>query len=105
MHNLRLLGDRFSRPEEVVGWLGAVQAQDFGPAKWAVGARVLGGLDGEIDEAFASGRILRTHVLRSTWHFVLPADIRWMLELTGPRVHAFNAYYYRQLGLDEAVLG
>ncbi|MGH3343068.1 MAG: DNA glycosylase AlkZ-like family protein [Carbonactinosporaceae bacterium] len=47
--------------------------------------------------------MLRTHVLRPTWHFVLPQDIRWMLELTAPRVHALNAYYYRKLELDDAV--
>jgi hypothetical protein len=57
-----------------------------------------------MDQAFAHGTILRTHVLRPTWHFVLPADIRWMLELTAPRVHALNAYQYRQLELDDAVL-
>ena len=51
----------------------------------------------------SDGTILRTHVLRPTWHFVAPADIRWMLELTAPRVSAFNAYYYRKCGLDAAV--
>ena len=51
----------------------------------------------------SDGTILRTHVLRPTWHFVAPADIRWMLELTAPRVTAFNAYYYRKCGLDAAV--
>jgi hypothetical protein len=51
----------------------------------------------------ADGTILRTHVLRPTWHFVTPADIRWLLELTAPRINAMNAYYYRQLELDEAV--
>ena len=53
--------------------------------------------------AFDQGRILRTHVLRPTWHFVSPADIRWLLALTAPRVHAANAYYYRKLELDEVV--
>jgi DNA glycosylase AlkZ-like len=104
LRNLRLEGAPLQAPEDVVGWLCAVQSQDFGPAKWSLAQRTGGVGDAAVDRAFADGAILRTHVLRPTWHFVLPADIRWMLELTGPRVHALNAYYYRQLGLDEDTL-
>lgn len=103
MHNLRLSGAPFASPEDVVHWLGAVQSQDYGPGKWSVAQRASGVGDAAMDQAFAAGTILRTHVLRPTWHFVLPADIRWMLELTAPRVHALNAYYYRQLALDDTV--
>jgi len=92
----------FEKPSEVVGWLGAVQAQDYGAAKWAVGLRLQCATDGVIEQACASGAILRTHVMRPTWHFVLPADIRWLLALTAPRVHALNAYAYRKLELDDA---
>jgi hypothetical protein len=53
---------------------------------------------------FNDGQILRTHVLRPTWHFVAPEDIRWMLALSGPRVHALNTHYYRQAGLDAKIL-
>jgi hypothetical protein len=49
-----------------------------------------------LDEAFNEGKILRTHVLRPTWHFVAPRDIRWMLDLTAPRVHVLNRFMYRQ---------
>ena len=101
LRNLRLEGPPLASPAEVAGWLGAVQSQDYGPAKWSVAARTSGVGDAGLDQAFADGTILRTHVLRPTWHFVLPADIRWLLELTAPRVHALNAYQYRQLGLDE----
>jgi hypothetical protein len=94
----------FERSEEVVGWLGAVQAQDYGAAKWALAQRSQSLTDSAIDQAFASGAILRTHVMRPTWHFVTPADIRWLLALTAPRVHAASAYYYRQLELDEEVI-
>ena len=104
LHNLRLAGAALAAPEDVVGWLCAVQSQDFGPAKWSLAQRTGGVGDAAVDRAFADGAIVRTHVLRPTWHFVLPTDIRWLLELTGPRVHALNAYYYRQLGLDDAVL-
>ena len=60
--------------------------------------------DAAVEQAFAAGRILRTHVLRPTWHFVLPADIRWLLTATAPRVQAASAGRYRQLGLDAATL-
>jgi hypothetical protein len=104
MRSLRLSGDPFATPERVVQWLGAVQSQDYAPAKWSVGRRARGGNDADLEQAFARGAILRTHVLRPTWHFVLPADIRWMLELTAPRVQALSAYYFRQQGLDSALL-
>ena len=101
--NQRIAQPTFKKPVEVVNWLGAVQAQDFGAAKWAVGLRMAGGNDLEVEQAVNEGTILRTHVLRPTWHFVTPADIRWLLALTGPRVNAANATWYRQLELDEAV--
>src|SRR6188768_2548794 len=99
----RLIGAPFATPEEVVGWLGAVQAQDYAGAKWAVAQRAAGCSDADVEQACREGRILRTHVLRPTWHFVLPDDVRWMLALTAPRVRAAMAYYDRKLGLDEAV--
>jgi Winged helix DNA-binding domain len=103
LHNQRLEGEPFAGPQEVVRWLGAVQAQDYGPAKWSLGERSRGAVDADVDRAMAEGAILRTHLLRPTWHFVLPEDIRWMQALTAPRVHAQNAYHYRQTGLDDGV--
>ena len=85
---------------EVVRTLGAVQAQDYGSAKWGVAQRTPRLTDADVERACMSGAILRTHVLRPTWHFVLPQDARWMLELTGPRVLATQTYYNRVLGLD-----
>jgi hypothetical protein len=105
----RLANQRITRraprpPAGVVAWLGAVQAQEYGPAKWAVALRVGTGVtDALLDRAVDRGRILRTHVLRPTWHFVAPADIRWMLELTAPQVHRRMAPYDRRLGLDAGV--
>jgi hypothetical protein len=85
--------------------MGAVQAQEYGPAKWALALRSARGItDAAVERAIAQGRILRTHVLRPTWHFVTPADIRWMLELTSPQVHRAMSSYNRQLGLDAAVM-
>ena len=103
LHNQGLSEFRFKDPNDVVTQLGAVQAQDYAGAKWALGQRIQNATDAQIDQSFNEGEILRTHVMRPTWHFVTPPDIRWMLELTAPRVHAANAYMYRNLGLDNAI--
>ena len=86
-----------------MAWLGAVQAQDYPGAKWALGLRMQQATDDVIDQAFNEGRILRTHVMRPTWHFVMPTEIRWIIELTAPRVNALNAYMYRQEELDDVL--
>jgi DNA glycosylase AlkZ-like len=101
LHHQRLTSPRFTAPVEVVRWLGAVQAQEYAPAKWALGQRMRRGTDAGVERAFAEGSILRTHVLRPTWHFVAPEDIRWMLELTGPRIKTAIASYARRAALDE----
>lgn len=98
----RLTRDPFASPAEVVGWLGAVQSQEYQPATWSLGMRMRGATSAEIDRAFDEGAILRTHVMRPTWHFVTPDDIRWLLELSAPRVKRAIAMYCRQVGLDEA---
>lgn len=95
---------RFDSAAAVVGGLGAVQAQDYYGAIWALGLRIPGATNDRIEQAFNDGQILRTHILRPTWHFVHPQDIRWMQLLTAPRVHKFNAYMNRQTGLDSATL-
>jgi hypothetical protein len=102
--NLRLAGPPLDTVEAVLRWLGAVQAQEYHGGKWSVAQRTPDLRDADLDQLFNAGMLLRTHVLRPTWHFVAPADIRWMLMLTGPRVHALNAYYYRHCGLDQATL-
>lgn len=100
----RLTAGRLTRPEEVVAWLGAVQAQEYPLAKWGLALRLRRASDTSLERAFASGAILRTHVLRQTWHFVSPPDLRWMLGLTAPRVRAAVAHYDRRLGIDAAVI-
>jgi Winged helix DNA-binding domain len=103
LHNQRLASPGFKKPRDVVKWLGAIQAQDYYGAKWAIGQRTQSATDDDIETAFASGEILRTHVMRPTWHFVTPTDIRWLLKLTAARVNAANSSYYRKLELDDAV--
>ncbi len=86
----------------VVARFGAMQAQEFAIARWSVGQRAHGLDDAAVQRAFDEGQILRTHALRPTWHFIAAVDLAWIQRLTGPRVHAFNAYYYRSHGLDPA---
>jgi len=103
LRNQRLSSPDFKNAADVVHWLGAVQAQDYYAAKWALGLRMRAASDQGLEKAFAAGEILRTHVMRPTWHFVSPTDIRWLLKLTAPRVNAAAKYNYRKLELDEAV--
>jgi Winged helix DNA-binding domain len=101
----RLSADPLGTPVAVVRWLGAMQGQEYAEVKWSI-ARRMGAevADAVIEDAFASGTLVRTHLLRPTWHVVAAADLRWILALTAPRVHAVNKYWYKKLGLDDAVL-
>jgi hypothetical protein len=103
LHNRRLSASEFRKPADLVKWLGAVQAQDYLGAKWALGQRLRAATNETIEKAFADGEILRTHVMRPTWHFVAPSDIRWLLQLTSSRVNAASAYYYRKFELNKVV--
>lgn len=96
----RLAGPTFASAGEAVRSLLAVQSQDYPGAKWALAQRLEGATDAGLDARFDAGELVRTHVLRPTWHFVDPADIRWLLALTAPRVHQANGYQYRILELD-----
>jgi hypothetical protein len=103
--NQRIEGPACRTAADVVAWFGAVQAQEYEPAKWGLGLRMGDrAVEADVERAFTEGRILRTHVLRPTWHFVTPADIRWMLALTGLRVQKRLAVYWRQMSLDRPTL-
>jgi len=99
LRNQRLVGPALSGPHEVVRHLGALQAQDVSGAKWAIAQRCGCPTNTEVEGVIASGAILRTHVLRPTWHFIAPEDIRWTLRLTAPRVMARLAARHRELEL------
>ena len=103
LFNQQIAVTNFTKPAEIVAWLGAMQAQEYAMSKWAIGLRIPSLKDADVEKSFNEGSILRTHVLRPTWHFVTPEDIRWMLALTASRVHAFSAYYYRRDGLDQKI--
>lgn len=103
LFNQQISATSFTRPEEIVSWFVAMQAQEFAMAKWAIGLRLNSLHDTDIENAFNEGLILRTHLLRSTWHFVTPDDIKWLITLTAPRVNAIAATYYRTGGLDNKI--
>ena len=98
-----IVGSKLKTVKEIVEWMGAMQAQDYAMAKWAIGVRLPGSTDRMIESAMNKGEILRTHLLRPTWHFVSANDIRWMLELTAPRIKASLRSRHNQLGLTETI--
>jgi len=101
----RLRGTPYRDAATLVRTLGAVQAQDYAGATWALAMRLPAGTtEAQLDAAFDRGEILRTHVLRPTWHFVTPEDIRWMIALTGPRILSGDAKRLRDLELDARTL-
>lgn len=103
LRDQQLVNPEFASAREAVHWMGAMQAQDFNMVKWAAGIRIPGSTENVFDEAFNAGEILRTHLLRPTWHLVSRDDINWMLSLTAPRIRAAAAFRDKQLGLDEKI--
>ncbi|NLR81462.1 winged helix DNA-binding domain-containing protein [Chitinophaga eiseniae] len=97
----QLIQPTFTQAADLVRWMGCMQAQDYAGAKWAIGMRVKGSTDASIEAALQEGTILRTHILRPTWHFVSPEDIRWILSLTAPRIKAFNKNLHARLGITD----
>src|SRR3954447_26325092 len=102
--NQQIAQPTFGRPSELVAWLGAVQAQDYLGALWAVGLRTPGATEQSIEQALAEKTIVRTWPMRGTIHFVAAADVRWMLELLAPRVVRRTRSRRAELGLDETVI-
>ena len=84
--------------------MGAMQAQDYAMAKWAIGVRLANATDQAIETAINNAEIIRTHLLRFTWHFVSADDVYWMLELTAPHIKASLKSRHRELGLDETIV-
>ncbi len=111
MRRLRLANQRiarspFDRPGDVVRWLGAVQAQDYAGALWAVGLRMRDATEKTVEGAIDDKTVVRLWFMRGTLHFLSGADARWMLELMAPRMRKLiaNVSGYNKLELDEAVL-
>jgi len=99
----QLSGTAFKTAADMIRWFGAIQAQEYAQTKWGIGLRIPHLSDAAIESEITKGAILRTHLLRPTWHFVTAEDISWLLALTAPRVEAVNAFMYRKLELDKRV--
>jgi len=104
MRAQRLSAPMAADPAAVVAWFGAVQAQEYGPAKWGLAQRAPGLTDAQLDRALADGTIIRTHGPRPTWHFIAPADIRWVLTAVAPRVQLRSRTMYRTYEIDAALM-
>ncbi len=103
--NQHISSPTFKKPSDVVGWLGAVQAQDYLGSLWAVGLRMHNATEHAIEQAIIDRKIVRTWPMRGTLHYVLPEDVRWMIELLAPRVIASNeARQLKQFELDHATI-
>jgi hypothetical protein len=84
--------------------MGALQAQDYGMAKWAIGVRLQEATDRTIETAISKGEIIRTHLLRPTWHFISADDIFWMLALRAAPIKVSLRSRDKQLGLSEDII-
>jgi len=103
MQAQQLNGSSLKKAADLVKWFGAIQGQEYAQSKWGIGLRLPHLDDQAIEKEINEGRIIRTHLLRPTWHLVAAADLRWLLMLTAPRVNAINAYMYRKMELDAKV--
>jgi hypothetical protein len=104
LRNQQIALSDFKTAKELVGWMGAMQAQDYNQAKWAIGLRLPHFTEEQIESAFNQGEIIRTHLMRPTWHFVSSDDIYWMLELTAKQIRSVTKTRHRDLELTESVL-
>jgi hypothetical protein len=101
LYNQRIAQEKFGRPDQVVAWMGALQAQDEASVRWAAGLRCRDATLATIQQAVASGSIVRTWLMRGTLQLVAASDLRWMLALLGPRIMTGSARRHRQLELDQ----
>ncbi len=101
LYNQQIAATKLKTAKELAGWMGAMQAQDFNQAKWAIGVRLPHLTEAQIESAFNNGEILRTHLMRPTWHFVSADDIYWLLELTAKQIKSTTKSRNRDLGLTE----
>lgn len=104
LKNQQIAAGKFSSPKALVGWMGAMQAQDYNMVKWAIGLRVPGSGLENIEKAIERGEIVRTHLLRPTWHFVAAGDLRRLIELTAPQLKSGSRSRHKELGLTTKVV-
>jgi hypothetical protein len=104
----RLINQQIAAPgcatvKDLIHYMGAMQAQDYAMAKWAIGLRLQDSTNLQVEKALDKGEILRTHVLRPTWHFIAAADICWMLALSAGNIIQLMKTMNKQLGLTDTI--
>jgi hypothetical protein len=99
--NQQIAASKFKTAKDLAGWMGALQAQDVNMVKWAMGARLPDATEQEIETAIDKGDLIRTHLLRPTWHIVSSDDIYWMLDLTSPQIRKALKLRDKRLEHDE----
>lgn len=101
--NHRLVQSNLSAAQEVVAWMGAMQAQDLPMSLWGTGLRAQQSQQ-EVIAAIDQGKIIRTHVMRPTWHLVHAQDVHWMLNLSAESIKKALKSRHKQLGIDQNLL-
>lgn len=104
LQNQRIAQPAFEKPEDVVRWMGAMQAQDYQQAIWGIGVRMPTATVADVEQAIADAKIVRTWPMRGTIHFVAPEDAKWMLQLSASRMIAKDERRLKQLELDTAMM-
>lgn len=104
LHNQLLSIHSLSDPKEIVSWMCAMQSQTLDLAKWAIGVRLGNANVKDIDNALNTGRIIRTHTLRPTWHFVSADDIHWLFDLSKPRLKPIYHSYAKTIKAEELLI-
>jgi len=104
LYNQLLSTHEMKEPHEIVSWMGAMQSQALGLAKWAIGSRLVNKHEKDITDALNTGKIIRMHTLRPTWHFVSAEDVHWMNELSYSRLKPVYLSYAKMLGIDASLI-
>jgi hypothetical protein len=91
---------QFTTPNQIANWMGALQSQDYEMSKWAVALRLPNQNENKIEDALNNGEIIRTHILRPTWHIVSAQNLRWMMDLSAPQLIRTLNSYNKSVDLD-----
>jgi Winged helix DNA-binding domain len=104
LHTQQIAQQQFQQPNELLNWMGAMQAQDYEMSKWAVALRLPDANENKIETTLNNGELIRTHILRPTWHIVSAENLRWMMDLSAPQLIKTLNSYCKQVGLDAKTL-
>ena len=101
--NQQIAVHKFDKIHELVSWLGAIQSQDYGNSKWAIGARIPNITELDIKNEFEKKTIIRTWIFRGTLHIVSVNDLDWILQLISSKVISISNSNYKRHELDETI--